>query len=842
MRGPTLPLAALTVAAASGTASAMPLPPKQVYDSSAGGATNVKVRRIGELKIDSTTAPPPAIALTGQHKMLVLLVETKDSPWPKGYEPSRFQEMLFSKETSSLREYYRENSYGAYDVVGQVLGPVRVAGSMKDYAFEMGGNNDKVKKLIEESVRELGKKTRLNDFDTHDGRGRPGSDGVLDHLMVIYAEKTGEPQGFSPIWPHRGSMDFDAGDVRVNSYVVINHGAPLGVYVHEFGHDIGLPDLYDRGYTSYGAGRWCVMAEGGWGEGGAKPSHISAWGKARLGWIVPTIVSKSASGIAVASSSEKPFALKLPFGAVDSREYFLVENRRKVGFDESLPTEGLVIWHIDETRSDNDDPKRKMVDVVEAAPVQDLDYIEQGRPPDYLPDVFYKGGRDAIDDSTTPSTRANDGEPTKIKLKVTTAADRVMNVDIERPEIWNPGGVPFTLDKDGYRFGRFGYVPTGKGSEALVRFETTPGGYIVFAVEAFFTGAPTTRATAWLRMYEDRGNGPGKLLREKDVTVITSPDGYAWARAALAPDTHGMKLEAKKRFWIGVAVDHDKIVAAFNPFSASKEARYRRGPGKELIDHFNFKEGAEPIADYIVRVEGFGYLDGFERPEPLAAEDDAQVKRIKAANALADNGEFEEAIAEYTLAEKEMSKSPRRYESWLPVVVNAIGVASYELKHYDEAMDRFQTSLRRAQAAHDQLAEGDILQNLCETAFHKGDFEESKKNCDRSRRINLTLARHDRLVENYYWLARAQQQGAKGKDEHVAENLKLAKSEVEQAFPKVPSELEAWRKRIQRALDGDPEDADKVVQRVEKVDKGGPKQKAQYTDLLQFLGEDTRAK
>ncbi len=818
--------------------AAMPLPPKTVIRADDGGPVNVKVRRIGQLQIDSIPAPPPAVGLTGTHRLLVVLVDTADTPWPKGYEPSRFKELLFAKSAASLREYYKENSYGLFDLTGEVVGPVRAPGKMADYAFQMGDKSDRVRNLVAFAAKAAGDKVKLSTFDTHDTRGRKGSDGVLDHLLVVYAEKTGEPQGFSPIWPHRATTELKAGGLAVQSYLILNHGAPLGVYAHEFGHDLGLPDLYDRDYSSHGAGSWCTMAAGAWPGGGTKPLHLSAWSKMRLGWISPTIVSESASNVRIPSSSEKPFALKLPIGAVDSREYFLLENRRRVGFDGELPAEGLVIWHIDESKSDNDDEKRKLTDVAEADGVQDLDYIEQGRMPNDVPDVFVAGKKDTFDDSSNPSAKSNDKKPTGIRVKVLTGAERVMTVDIARPTIWNPGGTPYVLERDGYRYGRFAVVPTGKGSEALMRLEATPGGYLAFGVDGFFVAPPGTRGKVTARLYEDAKGQPGKVLATTALDVSIPVDGYGWASKRIAEGDKGLELGAGKALWLGVTSEDGVIYPAINPSSTSRQARFRRKGGK-VEDAFNFAEGKKPVDDFVLRVTGFGYVKGDGRPEPLAGPEDPLVQRLAAADALLDAGKHAEAEAAYGAVLAAMEPDARRFEGWIPVAVNGIGVAAYEQKKYDVARERFLASLRRAQAVGDAPAEADIQQNLCETHFHAGDAKTARAHCERSRALNTTLARDDRRVENLYWSARAAQEL---KDEAAAaEGMAAAEKLAEKAFARDAKELAEWRARFAAAKSGAPQDPDRLAERTEDTapDDSKPKVEARYQDLLQFLDQDT---
>ena len=62
--------------------------------------------------------------------------------------------------------------------------------------------------------------------------------------------------------------------------------SPMGLYAHEFGHILGLPDLYDRDDTngdSEGIGEWCLMASGNWLDG-MRHLHICQHG-VKFRWV-----------------------------------------------------------------------------------------------------------------------------------------------------------------------------------------------------------------------------------------------------------------------------------------------------------------------------------------------------------------------------------------------------------------------------------------------------------------------------------------------------------------------------------------------------------------------------
>ncbi len=65
----------------------------------------------------------------------------------------------------------------------------------------------------------------------------------------------------------------------------------VGVIAHEYGHEIGLPDLYDRDGSSDGVGNFCLMSGGSWNGSGATPAPPSAWCKSYLGWLSPELIT-----------------------------------------------------------------------------------------------------------------------------------------------------------------------------------------------------------------------------------------------------------------------------------------------------------------------------------------------------------------------------------------------------------------------------------------------------------------------------------------------------------------------------------------------------------------------
>ncbi|MDA8101035.1 MAG: M6 family metalloprotease domain-containing protein [Nitrospiraceae bacterium] len=133
---------------------------------------------------------------------------------------------------------------------------------------------------------------------------------------------------------------------------------PLGVYVHEFGHWLGLPDLYCTAPICIpdGLGEWSLMADGIYNKAnvndpwGSSPAHPDAWCKAFLKWINPTPLGPTPDPGAVTLTPVEgaaPSILQLQASSANPQQYFLLENRQLTGFDAGLPGHGLLVWLVD---------------------------------------------------------------------------------------------------------------------------------------------------------------------------------------------------------------------------------------------------------------------------------------------------------------------------------------------------------------------------------------------------------------------------------------------------------------------------------------------------------------
>jgi hypothetical protein len=270
------------------------------------------------------------------------------------------------------------------------------------------------------------------DFSQYDNNG----DGYVDALFVVHAGPGYEDTGnlnfiHSHAWVTSYPMDIDGVIVYGYSMEPEETGSGglvhIGVFCHEFGHVLGLPDLYDYDYDSDGVGGWSVMAGGSWGGGGAIPVHFDAWCKVTLGWVVPTTLNENLTHEQIDAVEYNQDIYQLYSLGVFDPQYFLVENRRRQLFDVSLPGEGLLIYHIDEAQPDNNDQTRYKVAVEQADGEFDLEHYRGADNGDPWPGV---SDNRTFDDFSTPNAWLYDYGPSEVGVTDISDSDSVMFAEL----------------------------------------------------------------------------------------------------------------------------------------------------------------------------------------------------------------------------------------------------------------------------------------------------------------------------------------------------------------------------------------------------------------------------
>jgi len=219
----------------------------------------------------------------------------------------------------------------------------------------------------------------------------------------------------------------------------------FGVMAHEFGHILGLPELYAPGKTHEGIGIWGLMGQGTWVGMGRQPPHLSAWSKVRLGWADAVLVESSQT-VTLPAVEEHGKVVKIyAKGAEHPHEYFLIENRRRIGSDRRVPGEGLLIWHVDESltsfRRSQDNPQHKRVGLLTADSWPshlDLGHSQGGNRGD-AGDPFADRPV-ALGPDTKPDSRPHDGTPGRFSIENVSPAGELMTFDVVFED--DPASVP----------------------------------------------------------------------------------------------------------------------------------------------------------------------------------------------------------------------------------------------------------------------------------------------------------------------------------------------------------------------------------------------------------------
>jgi M6 family metalloprotease-like protein len=339
--------------------------------------------------VGSTSARGPARALgprgqpvVGTFVVPVVLGLFGDSPGPPAYDHGDVRSAFFDAASGTVTELYDEMSRGRLSLHGDVRPWVQV--SMTSAAVTQGqsalvccGIGSYIKQILN---LQTGVDWGLYDNDGPDGiPNSPDDDGYVDALAVIHPTRGAECGGSGSgnrIWSHKWTLSDGSGSgayttstprsgggfVLIEDYFVLGiiscDGTSLseiGTFAHETGHAFGLPDLYDTrasGARHNGAGYWDLMASGTWGCSGStsdRPCHMGAWSKAMLGWVdVMPLPADADLGTLTLPPVETSGSVYRVDAADGSGEYFLLENRQRIGYDQGLFHEGMLVWQVDQ--------------------------------------------------------------------------------------------------------------------------------------------------------------------------------------------------------------------------------------------------------------------------------------------------------------------------------------------------------------------------------------------------------------------------------------------------------------------------------------------------------------
>jgi len=387
--------------------------------------------------------------------------------------PGYYQRLFFSDDPNdgftSVREYYREASKGRLIISGQVTSDwLQMPHS---YGYYVDGTNAGIygpyprngqglaEAAMNAAFQDFGGDLRYFDNDGPDGVTSSGDDdGFIDAVCVIHPERGGELSTAPPvaIWSHESGVGFgncsgnyansdckpglQLGNVRGYLYLHVGEfndfpgDHAMGTYCHEFGHTLGLPDLYD--YYGVGLGFYSLMGLGNYlpfytseGTLGSRPSNFDPWCRQFLGFDSRAVVTEPGP-YSLAPVSKGGGSLQIWRNGEPGDEYLLVENRGHSGNDRFLPADGLVVYRVDERFPDNTGgpafyrvrvldadslyPRQLEIPIVQDANGNmDPTQGNYGDARDSWPGALL---RRSLTESSTPDTRDRDGFDTGVRL------------------------------------------------------------------------------------------------------------------------------------------------------------------------------------------------------------------------------------------------------------------------------------------------------------------------------------------------------------------------------------------------------------------------------------------
>jgi M6 family metalloprotease-like protein len=321
----------------------------------------------------------------------VILVEFSDLKHAQ--DKTAIDALIFGQ----MAKYYAEVSYGQVQVVGQSVGWYTLPENMQYYGADVNpngpGSDARDAELIADAVYSAQGSVNFQNYS---------------RIMIVHAGagQEDQPQNSSLIWSQTYwaglSLHTNDGTVITAATVVpeieANGHSALGVYTHEFGHLLMLPDLYDENIKADNpddfVGRWSLMGTGLWlgDPRGSTPAELEAWSRIRLGWLTPDSVDLNTNDLALQLETLQPLettsgirAIKI---ATAEGNYYLVEFRSKTGFDTYLPSAGVLITRIDELK----DSAQGIVQVIDSNPstlsLNDATYSTGGKFEDIKNHVF----------------------------------------------------------------------------------------------------------------------------------------------------------------------------------------------------------------------------------------------------------------------------------------------------------------------------------------------------------------------------------------------------------------------------------------------------------------------
>ena len=312
-------------------------------------------------------------------KGLVILVNFADKAFKSTSKHEYFVQMMngennpYGQNYGSVHEYFRDQSYGQFDLEFDVVGPVTVSNNMNYYgANDSNGDDKHPHVMVSEACKLADSQVNFADYDW-DG------DGEVDQVYVVYAGYAESSGGASnTIWPHEynlsGGYYWDSAFSEYykkdnNIYSLVLDGVTIDTYAcgselygasgskidgigtmcHEFSHCLGLPDFYDTEYSgNLGMDSWDLMDAGAYNGDGFQPAGYTAYERWFSGWLEPVQLTNPLTVKDMPAIQDSPVAyLLMKSGKADiNSTYYLMYNHQQKGWDGASYGHGMLVQYV----------------------------------------------------------------------------------------------------------------------------------------------------------------------------------------------------------------------------------------------------------------------------------------------------------------------------------------------------------------------------------------------------------------------------------------------------------------------------------------------------------------
>ena len=321
--------------------------------------TKARKGRKAPRKVDLGGTHTPYI---GEKKGLIILVEFPDLKFAPEHDRNLFDDIA-NKDNyvtekgfkGSIKDYFRDQSNGKFILNFDVLGPITLENNYAYYGEnDYYGDDLRPGEMVIESCETIKDLVDFKDYDWDD-------DGFVDQVFILYAGKGENDNGDeNTIWPHEWQLTY-SNDTTINiDGVTIDTYAcgselngddglcGIGTICHEFSHCLGLADMYDTGAYAfnYGMFNWDIMDHGSYNGNGFIPAGYTSYERWYCGWLDPIELKNDTVVTDMRPLSDGGEAYII-YNNDHKDEYFLLENRQQVNWDEGVPGKGLLVLHVD---------------------------------------------------------------------------------------------------------------------------------------------------------------------------------------------------------------------------------------------------------------------------------------------------------------------------------------------------------------------------------------------------------------------------------------------------------------------------------------------------------------